>query len=243
MKCKSCEQEISQKFAHSLKTNICPFCGETIMDEDLVVALSELRDVMELTKEWKSEMLEWLKTNYNLIDASSEEYQALVEKAKSIPAKIKVDPKEVQLDTKGNQITGTPIQSQETTNVFMKRAQVPGAKNPEYYKSMANKINKGSTSFSEADFAAADQEDVQAYQELMAGDASMPVQSTSAFIDQGDEEPLPSIIEAQAQGTFGATSSSYNARDVQKLQQLQNKVKGASKELSEGGGVGLIRRS
>ncbi len=34
----------------------------------------------------------------------------------------------------------------------------------------------------------------------------------------------------------------YNARDVAKLQELQKKASRVSREMNEGGGVGLIRR-
>jgi len=245
MKCKSCSEEISPKFAHSLATNLCPFCGDSILDEELIIVLSELREIMKTTETYKAEVFEWLKTNYNLIDANSDEYKAMIEKASSTPAKIKVDPKDVKMDNKGNQLTGTPLQSQETTNVFLKRAEV---KTQDYYKNIAKQINKGTSKnnstggfpLTAEDLSEADPAEVEAYAAIISGDSEPVIKSAIDDYD-GGEEPLPAIVEAFARGGKGR-SGDYNPRDVAKLQALQDKAKGASNELSQSGGVGIIRR-
>lgn len=243
MKCQSCSEEVSQKFAHSLATNACPFCGGQIMSEDLQVALSELKDIMQYTDKFKVEIFDWLRTNYSLIDSNSEEYKALEEKAKSTPVKIKVDPKEVKLDAKGNQLTGTPLQDQETTNIFAKRAGISKIVNQ-----IKSKGNSGGGSLlvgGGGDFSDADPEDVAAYQEILNG--GVPVVNSAISSNEGfgeDEgEPIPAIVQAFARGKTGQGAADYNPKDVASLENLQQKSRAASRELGQSGGVGLIRRS
>lgn len=250
MKCKSCNEEISQKFAHSLAINQCPFCGKEIMDEGLVIVLSELREIMKSAEAYKIEVFEWLKTNFNLIDSNSDEYKALIERATSTPIKIKVDPKEVKFDEKGNQLTGPALQNQDATDVFFKRAQVK-PKTQDYYKNIVNQINKGSAksnaggfTVSSEDLANADPEEVAAYNELIVGNSNPPIlSSVDPFGYDNDEEQLPAVAEMLASGKMGQANADYNARDVAKLQALQNKSSSAKKEMANSGGVGLIRRS
>lgn len=250
MKCKNCTEEISTKFHHAISTNICPFCGQEIISLELQTALSELQEIMKLTDQYKTEIFEWLKTNYNLIDANSEEYKALEEKAKSTPVKIKVDPKEVKLDDKGNQLTGTPLNT-ETTNVFAKRAGVKMG-NQDHFKSIVSQIkNSGGSGETNMILGAgglgseASPEDIAAYQEILGGGSSA-IPSVGAIggeesFGNDDGEPIPAIVEAFARQKGGAVD--YNARDVAKLENLQYKSQQAKREMREGGSIGLIRRS
>jgi len=66
MKCKSCHEVIPPKLSHSIRTNICAFCGEDIMAEELQAILSNLQDVMKLSEPYKEEVEEWLESNYGL---------------------------------------------------------------------------------------------------------------------------------------------------------------------------------
>lgn len=65
MKCKSCSELIPPKFAHSIKTNICPFCGEGIMDELLQKVLTNLQIIMKEAEPFMIEVEEWFAANYS----------------------------------------------------------------------------------------------------------------------------------------------------------------------------------
>lgn len=257
MKCKSCSEEISQKFGHAIATNICPFCGQEIMSLELQVALSELCEVMKSTDQFKAEIFDWLQSNYQLISKDSEEYKDLVAKAESAMNKVaplknaikKVDPKTVELDDNGNQLTGAPIQDQEMTNVFMKRAQVKPE--PKNMRDIVNQIKKSggasATSVGIEVGVEADPEEIDAIQselsDLFGGDSVSEEGNGSSFDAFDDLDEIPAVVQAMASvASGGSKGGDYNARDVAKLQQLQNKSKHASSALSRGGSVGLIRR-
>lgn len=66
MKCLSCESIVDPKWKHAIDSNLCPFCGSSIMDEVLKVHLSTLAEVMVLLNEQYTEQLDdWLSSNYN----------------------------------------------------------------------------------------------------------------------------------------------------------------------------------
>jgi hypothetical protein len=66
MKCKTCEEVIPSKFAHAIKTNVCPFCGENIMEEALQNILVELQTLMKAAEPFMEQVEEWLGSNYSL---------------------------------------------------------------------------------------------------------------------------------------------------------------------------------
>lgn len=47
MKCSSCKSDIDEKFKFAIKKNICPVCGESIMDADKLVAFTNLKNMLE----------------------------------------------------------------------------------------------------------------------------------------------------------------------------------------------------
>ena len=254
MQCKSCNEIVAPKFVYALKTNICPFCGEAIVPDDLQVALSELQEVMAITDKYKAEIFEWLHANYNLIDMQGDEYKALQEKAEMVnkmPVKQArtVDPKNILLDKQGNQIGGEPLQDQGTTNKFMERANIKVSQQ-DRYRNIINQIKKGggSTSVdmgggggSTMDVEDADPEEVMAMEGALS--PGIPVVNSglmSSDMDDGDE--IPAVVEAMAQQASGAGGADYNAKDVARLQALQGKSARAKKAMAGGGSVGLIRR-
>lgn len=251
MKCKSCSESISSKFIHALSVNLCPFCGESIMSEELQIALSELTEVMKYSETYKEEMFEWLKTNYNLIDGNSEEYKALTEKKMPPPKQIKIrkDSSEVDLDENGNQLTGQSLQNPESTNVFMNRA---GIKPPqENYKDIVARIkgasiNSPSTeSLTMTDIVKAKPEDIEAMENMLMQEQAPAIHSAISYTDDGDDDldPIAESLARMGDATHGGKQTDYNARDMAKLQKLQSKSQGVSKELGRSGGVGMIRRS
>ena len=250
MKCKSCQEEVSQKFAHALQTNICPYCGQDIMPIELQVALSELSEVMKNAEQFHVEIFDWLSSNYNLIGRDAAEYKALQEKAELAskqPSKAvmkTVDPSKVELDHNGLQVSGEAIQDQETTNQFMKRAQVKTLNKQEHFREIVNQIKKhGATSVdgSGGMMVEADAEEVAALEaELSSGPGTQSALMSNDF-DSGEE--VPAVVEAMARmAGAGPKGSDYSAKDVAKLQELQNKARRASGAMASGGSVGLIKR-
>ncbi len=254
MQCKSCNEVVAPKFVYALKTNICPFCGEAIVPDDLQVALSELGEVMLAADKYKAEIFEWLQANYNLIDMQSDEYKALQEKAEMVnkmPVKQSktVDPKNIVLDKQGNQIGGEPLQDQGITNKFMERANVKVSQQ-DRYRNIINQIKKGgSTSVemsgggggSTMDMEDADPEEVMAMEGALSSGAPV-INSGLMSSDMDDDTEIPAIVEAMAQQASGAGGADYNAKDVAKLQALQSKSARAKKAMAGGGSIGLIRR-
>ena len=243
MKCKSCQEEVSQKFNHAISVNICPYCGQEIVPLELQAALADLKEVMKATEQFKEEIFDWLHFNYQLISKESEEYKTLQSKAEasiSHRAPLKVDPKTVNLDRNGNQISGAPIQDQETTNKFLQRAQVKdvGQKN---IRDIINNVKKGEGTVITAE---ADPEEVSKLGSALFGDDGGVASVNGSGDDDDyyvDEETLPPIVEAMAQQGRNVQSGDYNARDVAKLQALHGKQQQARRAMKSGS-VGLIRR-
>ena len=251
MKCKSCSEEITYKFAFAISSNTCPMCGGEIVSEELRNILSELKEVMQATAQYRAEIFDWLYSNYQLVSKDSEEYKALQAQSEmATSAKIPlrqalttIDPKTVSLDRNGNQVSGAAIQDQEVTNKFLQRAQVK-PNDQKNLRDIVNQIKKGGGSSGPSIVAEADPEEVAAMGSQLAGGGLGSLNGATDYDEYGndDDDALPPIVEAMAQQAHGSQSGDYNARDVAKLQAIHSKQKRASNALSKGGGVGLIRR-
>jgi len=141
MKCLSCESEINPQWSHAIDQNICPFCGESIMDEHLKNLFSTLRETMGQLQNYQDQLNDWMISNHSYIKTDS-------------PNLISYLPKEVLKELKKNQddrdfqerkkftvkvstengvqeIQAEKIQSEERTNEFFKRAEVTKTNNSE----------------------------------------------------------------------------------------------------------------
>lgn len=253
MQCMSCNEEVSEKFLHALTANSCPFCGSGIMPEELRTLLNNLAVVMcDLeTKAFLPQAEAWLKQNFDLLPAHSEEYQGLLAELEKKDVELAVSEDKLNIATKElttvkqkldnleknplrsakltlNQepaVEGTVVQvgDQITTNAFMKRADASKlvAKSNEL-KKVADKIK------------------------VAGGLSSLTVPMTDVveeFDEAYEEEELESIAAMMAAGGVGTGNQSggYNAKDVQLLKNLQAKQRQASRGLSSGG-VGLFSR-
>lgn len=277
MKCKTCEGDVPPKFAHAIATNICPFCGQEIMDGELQTALTDLKQVMTATESYPEEVFDWLKCNFNLVlneglvpeeeyNGLEDQYETALEKitelqtqlanvkpvARSGRAAAEKRALEADKDEEGNDIGGEVIQDQETTNKFFKNAQVkaPGD-NASYYRDMVKQIKKtgtmglmsegGGTGMITPDMLdAVDSEETAEYQAMLSGGSSF-INSSVQGDDYGGDDEIPAVALAMM-NKAKSQSGDYNARDVAKLQELQKKASRASREMNEGGSIGLIRR-
>ena len=253
MQCKSCSETVPPKFQHAIKSNVCPFCGQEIISLELQVALSELGEVLKSAEQYRTEICEWLKANYEVLDMKGDEYKALQEKAEMVnkmPVKQSkmVDPTKVVLDENGNQISGEPLQP-NAINKFLNRAEVK-VKDQDHYRNIINQIKRGgntevsgggSGGGSVMDVEAADTEEVSAMSGALS--SGVPVIQSGLMSSDFDEDgDIPPIVEAMAQQASGKTAADFNAKDVAKLQRLQSKSAQVKKALDRGGSVGLIKR-
>jgi Zn-finger nucleic acid-binding protein len=71
MKCISCEIEIDPKWRHAIEINVCPNCGNHVVEELLKSLLSTLRETMEKLQAYPAQLDDWLLSNHNYIKTDS----------------------------------------------------------------------------------------------------------------------------------------------------------------------------
>lgn len=267
MKCKSCTGEVPSKFTHAILVNICPLCGEVIMDSELQAALKDLKAAMGAVDSYSQEIFDWLKSNYNLytstdleekvqaaVNAVTEDFNKKFEgmKALKLPAKVEatkeVSVENVELDANGNQISGPTIQTSEQTNKFFKNAEankiVDRQKN---FKQIIKQIKEqGSPALlDESGKAGVITPDMASNMQSMDNEelaelrAAFGEDELQSGLD-GDfdyEDEIPSVVLNMSKGANG-----INTKDLTKLQNLQNKSARAKSEMAKNGSVGFIRR-
>jgi hypothetical protein len=157
MKCMSCEMEINPKWTHAIDMNVCPFCGQGIMEEHLKNLFSSLRQTMEQLKEYPDQLNDWMLSNHNYVKTDSpnlkqympKEYTEEIRKQRDeeikeerkVEAKRSADKKSiVKVDTGdgAEEVLVEKIQSEEKTSEFFKRAEAVKP-NIEGFKSTAEK--------------------------------------------------------------------------------------------------------
>lgn len=247
MKCISCEIEINPKWTHAIDRNICPFCGNDIMEGNLKNLLTTLRENMEALQKYPDQLNDWLLSNYSFIKTDSpdigmympkgmlkelrksEEERDFLERKEKKTIKVKTENGEEEVVTQ-------KVQSEATTNEFFKRAEavkpnIDGFKNTsektERLKELKRQIERGGSPVVNQNGVAgvispemmenADPEEVAIYQSLMSGGDSI---SSSIDNNYDDEIPGENIVGALA----NMKNKGGNHSDINKLQQLQNRV-------------------
>jgi len=134
MRCVSCETEINPKWRHAININICPFCGEGIMEEHLKNLLTSLRETMESLKDYPDQVNDWMLSNFDFIKTDSPRLpeflpKEYVKELKKIEAEKEfLEKKQFTVKIKTEQgeeeVVAEKIQSDEKTNDFFKRAEV-----------------------------------------------------------------------------------------------------------------------
>ena len=256
MKCISCNEEVSSRFTAAYAQNACPFCGQHIMHPEMQKSLNDLREVMTTLSErsFLSEAFDWLKSNFDLISTNSDEYQSLLKDLTETKERLTLVSSELEAlknrtstpiprsgkglappgtiqmgkDAQGNpvQLTGEALQSPETTNKFIQRAQAGRVMEKHNdVAALAKQIRKSGGVMENMVIPELD--------DIIEDQANYPAEPYS-----GEDEIDPIMLQYMDP----KASTTYNPRDVAKLQRLQEKVAGASRDLSETGSVGLIRR-
>lgn len=182
MKCMSCQMEINPKWTHAIDMNVCPFCGQGIMEEHLKNLFSSLRQTMDSLQEYPDQLNDWMLSNHNYIKTDSpnlklympKEYADEIRKQRDeeIVAEKKVQDKKsadkkfvVKVETEHGEeeVVAEKIQSEEATSEFFKRAEaikpnIEGFKSPaektQRLKAMAQQIKReGATVVNQAGLA------------------------------------------------------------------------------------------
>jgi hypothetical protein len=128
MKCVSCEAEIDPKWKNAISQNLCPFCGNPILEETLKEGLAVLAEVMKALEGYEEHVNDWLFANYGYIKSN--------QKYKPKPIRSNNSKEDEVID----------VQDQEVTDAFMQRA---GSSKliaeQSRLRDMANRIKKGET--------------------------------------------------------------------------------------------------
>jgi len=228
MKCTSCSSEINPKWKHAVDQNLCPFCGQLIMDAALKALLSTLSVTLEKLTEHPDHLEDWLRTHGYV-----REDKIVYAPAPTPAAKAPVTLPEDTLS----------IQDQAITNKFFKNADATKiVGKTQHLKEMVSQIKK-QTKFLDgvsAEDLDTSNPDVAADLQEMLGTSQ---EISSALPSGEDEEDIHPIALAMAQAAGGKSGQS-NAKDLIKLQQLQSKTATArNRMLSGAGGKGSFSRS
>lgn len=138
MKCISCEVEINPKWKHAIDINVCPFCGQGIMEEHLKNLLTSLRETMDKLVDYPDQVNDWMLSNYDYIKTDSpklmdylpkEAVKDLYKDLRKAEDEEKFNEKKkytvkVKTETGEEEIEAEKIQSDEKTSDFFKRAEV-----------------------------------------------------------------------------------------------------------------------
>lgn len=263
MKCVTCETEINPKWGHAIDTNVCPFCGKSIMDEYLKNLFSSLRSTMDDLQKYPEQLNDWLLSNHNYIKTDSPELdkflpkdylkdhvkeQLLLDQEKKFQKKTTI---KVQTDTGEEDIESEKIQSEEKTNDFFKRAEavkpnIDGfnstTEKTQHYKNLVQQIRKSGARPQSNDSSTEmitpemmDQADPEAVAEIES--LLSGGDTISSALQSSDDDEIPSVVLAMANKGARGGGSSNNA-DLIKLQQMHDRVKNSRENFESGASRG-----
>lgn len=258
MKCITCAIEINPKWTHAIEINICPFCGQNIVDEQLKNLLSSLRETMKDLQQYPNELNDWLLSNYNYIKTDSQDLVNFVNKDLLKEMKKIEDDKDFQKKKENQKFTvkvktengeqeiqAERIQSEEKTNEFFKRANsmignssTNPAEKTEHLRKVAQQIKKAGIQgehnmvLSPEMLENVDQESIDEYQSMMSGGGSGGELMSSLTNTDLDEE-IPDFV-IQASQNFPNKNSSNSAKDIAALQRLHKKSIDARNNITSG---------
>lgn len=223
MKCKNCNCQVSADFKHSFTTNVCPKCGQTLMQNDVKNLFLKMSDVLDKNDNDIGDLAIWFVDTYFRTDknemmevtepiANEPQMQIEIEEALPAPApKIKKPAVKVTRTQSQTVDKEQSLLSQDRTNLFSKRAGVDKIK----YETLVKDIQGGFV-------------------------PQEPMDMNDMGDDSGDfgdfnETPLSNREMQSVAGLFEAPESAVNYNEIEKLQKLE--------QLAITGSVGKIRRS
>ena len=277
MKCISCDTDISPKWRHAIDANVCPFCGQHIVEEHLKNCLVSLAKAMEEMQKYPEQLNDWLLSNHGYIKTDSpdlksyltpEAAQEVRKEAKSAEAQEKRH-STVTIKLPGGKTQEVQVektQSEERTSGFFERAEAlksvgKAPRNPgeagapksvlektSHLRELAQKIKAEAA----GGFAAHDPsdqyqmapmsdnyegQDAQMDGEIDYADlinSSQEISSAAPYSDSGDDE-IPSVVLNMARRASANKPGDAKARDMERLQEMHNKVADGQKRLGTGG--------
>ena len=249
----SCQSEINPKWTHAIDNNICPFCGQSILPDELRNSLSIIREAIISIKDFEPQLNDWMLSNYNFIKTDSpllvnyvpEEYLKQHKAKKADDSERQKFIVKVETEAGEQDVVAEKIQSAQETNGFFSRAEavqpnIDGFTSTQdktqKLKKMVQQIRKnGSPSISgnmlspEA-MENADPQAVAEMQSLISEEGMI----SSAMLPQenGDDDDIPIAIQEMAMKAKGGTAS--NNADIFKLKQMQERVANSRKNFEHG---------
>jgi wobble nucleotide-excising tRNase len=250
----SCEAEINPKWKYAIDSNICPFCGQCVMAEELKQLFSSLSETMSELQHYSSHLEDWMLSNYGFIKTDSLDLinyvpkEQLKSNVKRVPDESTKFTVKVKTDRGEEEIVAEKIQSDECTNSFFARAEAvkPNldgfksvAEKTQRLKAMAHEIKKaGSLKSSDGGYVSsemleqADPEAVAEMQSLMSEDNMI----SSSLDNSDDDDEIPDFVLNMANNGANNGPGGSNQKDLLKLQQMQQKIANSRKKFNNGGG-------
>lgn len=220
MKCQSCKEDIPPKFAHALSVNICPMCGQEVMDIKLKNILGGLKISLEAAKDHMEDVEDWLFSNFSLKKIKPNEI--IVDKNAEplfVPGNMQQKPTQhkpgVMVNRSDNDDGEDVVVDDSASTVFAKRSGVIHPK-----KALDFIKGKSTGAASPSEFKGADEE----YGDVFANDTNVKPLSTNEVNQMNDLFGNPDL------------SNTSHELEMQKLKRLQA-------QSSVSNGSGSIRRS
>lgn len=241
MQCMSCETEVNPKWQHAIDQNVCPFCGNHIMDDVLKDLLSTLTSTMLQLQSYPDQLNDWMLSNHSFIRTDSpslplylpDDYEVPRRRASAV-AKHKV----IVVNDNGEEeeVESEVMMDQKSTNSFFERAGAidpkKGIRNPsDINESIKKKMGELSAQSSGGYSEIIGEDDVDVDVESMFGQSSA---LTSTQYD--DDSNLP---PTRIQNMMNNLKKSNKSKD--ELSDLIEKVEGSKGNFNSGGGA--FRRS
>lgn len=266
MRCVSCQEDINAKWGNAIKTNICPWCGQHIMEEHLKNLLTSLGETMSKLSDYPDEVNDWLLSNYNYIKTDSEnliEYipkelikKNLVDEEKEFQARKEKRYVKIQNDNgEEEDILVEKTQSEDKTNEFFTRAEAVKprldgfrsiSEKNEHLKKLTAQIRKEGSSamLNEAGVSARISPEMMASanpEDIAQIESELFESNISSSLDKEDnDDDLPPIVEVMLSKTNKTNSNNgtYNAKDVASLQQMHSRLNKSKKDFESGANRG-----
>lgn len=241
MQCTSCQSEIDTKWKHAIDTNLCPFCGKMIMEEELKNLLNSLTETMEKLSAYPQYLEDWLSSNFNFVPAAK--LQFLEKKLKDfnkLNSRTAVS-NELDNDEVPKESSGVILQNQAETSEFFKKAEVSKvAARTQSLKEMVSQIKKSGTGSPALTEDLINNADPEAAAELRAA-LDFPEVSSSIGVSEDFDEIHPSALALA--NSVNNKNPNYNTKDLLKLQEMQERTSGARNKMLGGGVKGGFSRS
>ena len=264
MKCISCETEINPKWKHAIDINVCPFCGNHIMEEKLKDLLKSLGDALTALQEYPNELDDWLLSNFNYIKNNIIKSDSSLKKSEE---SIKQDDKKfivkIETDDGEREVEAEKIQDEEQTSEFFKRAEaikpnIDGFKSAsqkteslkrkkaEHLKKIATQIKRAgdyTSDESDGEYSYDQNESLEVNEDL---DGLFDDQKFSSSLDGSSlmDDEIPAAVLSMANNAKNKGSQT-NSADLLKLQRSLNRSQESKRnfESGESRGKGGFSRS